>query len=199
MDTLSLLIVEDNPADILIIREYLSENQSVSCRFAEASTLFSALDLLDHSTFDIILLDLSLPDSSGLDTVRQVIGSAQDTPLIVLTGLQDEELALQSVRFGAQDYLEKQELTPTMLYKAIIYAIQRKKAILEKEELLGDLAKALQRIESLEGILPICLGCKKILDKNQNWLRLEEYISDRSNAALVKMICPSCRNDLDHH
>lgn len=197
MDTISILIVEDNPADVLIIQEYLSEKKGGKFRFAETASLLSALDMLLNNSYDVILLDLSLPDSSGLDTVRQIIGASAETPLVVLTGLQDEELALQAVRYGAQDYLEKQELNPTMLYKSIMYSIGRKKALMEKQELLSDLANALKRIESLEGILPICVNCKKILNENQQWLRLEEYVRDRADAAIIKMVCPACRHDLD--
>jgi len=197
MDQLSVLIVEDNPGDVLLIKEYLSEKQDVDYVIAEADTLESAIGLISRNNFDVILLDLSLPDSMGLDTVREVITTSPDTAVIVLTGLQDEDIALQAVRYGAQDYLEKQSLAPSMLYKSIIYAIERKNVLQEKEDLLNDLIKALEKIEALEGILPICVSCKKIMGADREWHRIEDYIRQRSGAELVQLVCPACMKELE--
>lgn len=197
MDTFSILVVEDNQGDLLLIREYLSERQTFAYHLEAAGTLESALELLARHFFDVVLLDLSLPDSFGLDTVRRVITNFPDIALIVLTGLQDEETALQSVRYGAQDYLEKQYLSPAMLYKSISYAMERKRSIQEKEDLLHDLTQALKKIESLEGILPICVSCKKILDENLRWQGMEDYMSHSGNAEVVQLVCPACRNELE--
>lgn len=197
MDMLSVLIVEDNPADVLLIKEYLSERKDMDFDISEASTLDSAISLIMHHDFDVILLDLFLHDSAGLDTVRKVITTSPDIPVIVLTGLQDEEVAVQAVRFGAQDFLEKQLLTPVLLYKSIIYAIERKRILQEKEDLFHDFTKALQMIEKLEGILPICVSCKKILDEEQAWIRIEDYIKQHSDAEVVKLVCPSCMSELE--
>jgi len=197
MGKLNILIVEDNPADILLIKEYLSENNHISYDLAEAETLEAALGLLSHYSYDAVLLDLRLPDSFGLGTVQKIIAPYPDTAVIVLSGLHDEELALKAVRFGAQDFLEKQHLSPASLSKSLLYSIERKKAVLEKEDLLYDLTLALKKIESLEGILPICLSCKKILGDNKQWKSLEDYIHHHSEAKTVNLLCPDCKNDLD--
>jgi CheY-like chemotaxis protein len=197
MENLSLLVVEDNQGDLLLISEYLSEKQSVAYDLTTAGTLRSALDHLGRHDFDVVLLDLSLPDSFGLDTVRQVIANFPDTALIVLTGLQDEDTALQSVRYGAQDYLEKQHLSPAMLYKSISYSMERKKILQEKEDLLHDLTQALKKIESLEGILPICVSCKKILDDDLHWQKMEDYVGQCCKAEMVQLVCPACRKELE--
>lgn len=197
MDKISLLVVEDNPADALLIKEYLSENKSVDYAIRETEKLESALNLITQYDFDIVLLDLFLPDSSGLDSVRRIMTVAPDIPVIVLTGLQDEETAVQAVRFGAQDYLEKQILDPVLLHKAILYAIERKKILQEKEDLFHDFTKALQMIEKLEGILPICVSCKKIFDEDQTWLRIEEYIQQHSDAEVVQLVCPACLDEME--
>lgn len=199
MDQLSVLIVEDNPGDVLLIREYLSDRQDARYDITEVDTLEAAIDLITNREFDVILLDLTLPDSMGLDTVRTVMTISPDTAVIVLTGLQDENTALQAVRYGAQDYLEKQFLAPAMLYKSIIYAIERKRAMQEKEDLLNDLTKALEKIETLEGILPVCVSCRKILDENQEWHSLEEYILHRSDAEVVQLVCPACMSELEQN
>lgn len=197
MDKLSILIIEDNPADIVLIKEYLSEMRNFTYELKEAGTLESALGLFSHYDFDVVLLDLSLPDSSGLDTVRSLITKFPEIAVIVLTGLQDEEVALMSVRYGAQDYLEKQLLSPAMLYRSIIYSIERKRSLHEKEELLNDLGQVLKKIEMLESILPICVSCKKVLAENQQWQSIEEYVAHRSAADVVQLICPDCNSDLE--
>ncbi|HBI16511.1 MAG TPA: hypothetical protein DDY20_13565 [Desulfobulbaceae bacterium] len=197
MDKLSILIIEDNPADVVLIQEYLSEVPNFSYELREAATLESALGLLSHDDFDVVLLDLSLPDSSGLDTVRSLITQFPEIAVIVLSSLQDEEVALMSVRYGAQDFLEKRLLSPTMLFRSIIYAIERKRTLREKEELLNDLSQVLKKIEMLESLLPLCLSCKKFLGENQQWLNIEEYVAQRSGAAVVRLICPDCKNDLE--
>lgn len=197
MNQLSVLIVEDNPGDILLIKEYLSDEQGADYVITETDTLKSAIALISSSDFDVILLDLTLPDSMGLDTVRKVITISPDTAVIVLTGLQDENIALQAVRYGAQDYLEKQFLNPAMLYKSIIYAIERKRVMQEKEDLLNDLIRALEKIETLEGILPVCVSCKKIMDENHEWHHIEDYIRHRSGAEVVQLVCPACMHELE--
>ena len=197
MEKLSILVVEDNRADLQLIREYLSEQPAFPCDLEWAGTLDSAVDLLARRDFDVVLLDLSLPDSSGLDTVRRMITGFPDISVIVLTGLQDEETALQCVRYGAQDYLEKRHLSPVMLNRSIRYSLERKRSVLEKEDLLQDLNQALKRIESLEGILPICVGCKKILAGDQGWLRMEDYIGHDCAAEVVELLCPACRKELE--
>jgi DNA-binding NarL/FixJ family response regulator len=197
MNITSLLIVEDNAGDVLLIREYLAEKQNISYDIKEAGSLETGLNLMSHHDFDLILLDLSLPDSTGLETVRQVVTRFPEIAVIILTGLQDEETALQAVRYGAQDYLEKQALSPVILHKAIAYAIERKKVMQEKEDLLQDLTKALERIENLEGILPICVSCKKICDADQHWVRLQDYIKYHADVEIVQLICPICKNEFE--
>lgn len=197
MDKISILIVEDNPGDILLIREYLAERQNFSADIMEAGTLEAAFGLLAHYDFDVVLLDLSLPDSSGLDTVRRLITRYPEIAVIVLTGLQDEDVALQAVRYGAQDYLEKQMLSAGTLHKSIMYSIERKLALQEKEELLNDLTLSLERIRSLEGMLPICVSCRKIQADNQQWLRIEDFVAERFGGKAVRLICPACKDSLE--
>ena len=102
---IKLLLVEDEPADRLLIRTTLQETSRESFRFHEAETLGQALDLLKENSFDVVLLDLSLPDAQGIDTFTTAHAHASDTPIIVLSGLNDESLAVKAVNLGAQDYL----------------------------------------------------------------------------------------------
>jgi CheY-like chemotaxis protein len=197
MDKLSILIVEDTLDDIVLIKGMLSDINKVCCELTAAETLEAAIELLAHSDFDAVLLDLFLPDSQGIDTVRRVITHFPESAVVVLAGLNSEQMAVQAVRYGAQDFLEKQALSPVMLQKSVTYAIERKNFLREKKDLLDDLALALKKIESLEGILPLCLCCKKILDENKQWLGIDEYLRHHADVEEVRLICPDCAKDLE--
>lgn len=199
MEKLSILIVEDTPADILLIKEMLSDiRKKLTCELTEAPTLKAAIGVLANTEFDAVLLDLHLPDSQGIETVRRVVSRFPESAVVVLTGLNNEQMAVQAIRYGAQDFLEKQDLSPTMLLRSVFYAIERKKFLQEKEDLLEDLALALKKIESLEMILPMCLCCKRILDANKQWLGVDEYLNHHSPAETANLICPECAEDLEN-
>ncbi len=125
---LHILVVEDNPGDARLLMEMLRDAGSKFSAFEHVTRLSDALDRFAGPTFDVVLLDLSLPDSQGLDTVARARDAAGSVPLIVLTGLGDEEVAVQAVQHGAQDYLVKGEVTPQWLTRSINYAIERKRA-----------------------------------------------------------------------
>lgn len=198
MNKVSVLVVEDSPADVALVREYLGEVHGWNYELEVAGTVAEALALLARRATDVVLLDLSLPDSSGIETVRTVIGRHPRVAVVVLTGMQDEQVALQAVRYGAQDYLEKKQLSPAMLHRSISYALERRKALREKENLLGDLALALERIELLQGALPVCSCCKKIHAEDDHWYQAEEYLKNRllSSGGPAKNVCPECLRHL---
>lgn len=198
MDKLSILIVEDTPDDILLIKDMLSDIKKLSYNLTEVATLNAAIGLLSQADFDAVLLDLYLPDSQGIDTVRRVVSQFPESAVVVLTTLNNEQIAGQAIRYGAQDFLQKQDLSPMMLQKSVIYAIERKRFIQEKEDLLDDLALALKKIESLETILPMCLCCKRILDSKRQWYGIEEYLSHHSTDEVANRICPECAKDLEN-
>ncbi|MBN1259544.1 MAG: GAF domain-containing protein [Anaerolineae bacterium] len=126
MDLIRVLIIEDNRLQIDLIREYLSRAGETLFEVAPAARLSAGLKALTQGDFDIILLDLQLPDSAGLDTFARVYAQAADLPIIILSGLDDKTLASQAVQEGAQDYLVKGEFGHRVLPRAIHYAIQRK-------------------------------------------------------------------------
>jgi CheY-like chemotaxis protein len=199
MNTILMLLVEDDPTDISLIKEYLSDNPPFRYELIEADSLRAALSLLSHHDFDIVLLDLELPDSSGLDTARRVITEYAETAVLVLSQPENKAITQQAVRYGAEDYLEKRLLSPILLFKSISYAIGRKKLLQEKYDILSDLVLALEKIEYLEGILPICVGCKKILLEDNQWLNLEDYVNKPSSRKVVRPICPDCRKDIENN
>jgi PAS domain S-box-containing protein len=125
---IQLLLVEDNPADARLLRELLKEITTAEFDITLAGRLNEALSKLHSGSFDVVLTDLSLPDSHGLAAFRELHGAAPMVPVIVLSGVDDETLAIGAVREGAQDYLVKSRVDPHLLVRSIRYAIERQAA-----------------------------------------------------------------------
>jgi PAS domain S-box-containing protein len=125
---IKILLVEDNPGDVRLVREMLAEAGDQSFAVDWAPSLSAALDHLARGGIDLVLLDLGLPDSQGLDTFIRAYEHGSHLPFLVLTGYDDEALGPTVVRRGAQDYLPKGEVTGSILRRAIRYAIERKRA-----------------------------------------------------------------------
>jgi DNA-binding NtrC family response regulator len=140
----------------------------------------------------VILLDLSLPDSHGYETFTRMMAAAPDIPIVVMSGLDDETVAMQAVRAGAQDYLPKGQADGNLLARAIRYAIERKEAAAAREVLIKELRDALAKIKTLQRLLPICASCKKIRDDKGYWNQIESYISAHSETVFSHGICPEC-------
>lgn len=120
-----ILLVEDNPGDARLIREMLNEVRSAGVELACAASLQEALQAVAGEPFAIILLDLNLPDSSGIGTFARMRDMAPDTPVVVLSGYDDENAAVHAVQEGAQDYLVKGHVDGSLLVRSIRYAIER--------------------------------------------------------------------------
>ena len=138
------LLIEDNPDDACLLGEALNEARDASIELVHVEQLTEAANLLKATAFDVILLDLSLPDSQGIETVLRMQTEAPAIPIIVLTGLDDDNVALQAVRAGAQDYLVKGDINARSLVRAIRYASERKKSYEELSRLAHELTRALK-------------------------------------------------------
>ena len=132
----TVLLVEDNPGDVRLIKEMLQEEPVAPFRLEPVDRLSHALDYLSEQTPALVLLDLSLPDSRGLDTFTRLNALAPHVPIIVLTGNDDQDLALAAVKSGAQDFLVKGRMERDLLLRAMQYSIERKKSerLLQKSE-----------------------------------------------------------------
>lgn len=135
IEIIRVMLIEDNPADARLIREYFSESSGSTFLVSNADTLGYGIEQLSQQLFDVILLDLSLPDSNGLETLHAMHSACPNTPIIVLTGLDDDEIALNAMRHGAQDYLLKGKFDLHLLNRAIRYTIERKRAEAEIKRL----------------------------------------------------------------
>jgi DNA-binding response OmpR family regulator len=179
------LLIEDSPEDARLIREMLNEVVDGQFELESAEELSAGLERMAGGGIDVVLLDLSLPDSRGLDTFIRVHGQAPDMPFVLLTGLDDEALAVRAVKMGAQDYLVKGRVGGNLLVRSMRYAIERNRLRVELKE-------ALDKIKTLKGLLPICAWCKKIRDDKGYWKQLEAYIREHSEADFTHGICPEC-------
>src|SRR3990170_2739845 len=122
----ALLVVEDSPGDARLLREMFDQDDTKSTVMTHVETMKDAEKLLADHHFDIVLLDLGLPDAQGLEAVQRAHCAAPAVPLVVLSGLDDERLAVEALQDGAQDYLIKGQIDSRGLLRALRYAIVRK-------------------------------------------------------------------------
>ncbi len=142
---IKILLIEDNAGDARLIREFLVEERYVNIEWVER--LSAGLDHLDREKIDALLLDLSLPDSQGLETFARIRHQNPEVPVLILTGLDDKDLALEAVRKGAQDYLVKGQVDSNLLIRAIKYAIERKKLDEKLQRTMKELEAKNQELE----------------------------------------------------
>src|ERR1700704_3795455 len=132
-----VLLVEDNPGDARLLHEMFNEHGSHDIELTHVGSMGEAEKHLAERAVDIILLDLGLPDAQGLEAVRRAHVAVPRVPLVVLTGLDDESLAAQSLQEGAQEHLIKGQIDARGLFRAMRYAIERKtmeEALFEEKE-----------------------------------------------------------------
>ncbi|SMO64784.1 hybrid sensor histidine kinase/response regulator [Fodinibius sediminis] len=135
LEQIKTLLIEDNPGDARLIEEYLKESFfEFKPTLTLADTLEKGMSFLQEKDFDVILLDLSLPDSFGLATFDAIHKTTETVPVIVLTGLDDEKLGIEAVQAGAQDFLKKKDIDAILLGRAILYAMQRHQLTLRLEK-----------------------------------------------------------------
>src|SRR5688572_2808107 len=128
LNNFDVLIVEDNPSDQFLLQHMLSSSRLNVNKIHIMDRVATAVELLKEHTMSLVLLDLSLPDSFGIDTYLRIREVAQKIPVIILTGESDSEVALEALKQNAQDYLVKGEFNSSLLIKSIEYSIERKKA-----------------------------------------------------------------------
>jgi len=125
---IKILLIEDNSGDVYLIEKQLEEFANFSYELKNVETLNEALSVLKEQTFDVILLDLGLPDSDGINTFLKIYNKNPLIPIIILTGLNDETIGSYAVKKGAQDFLVKGQIEGKLLQSTIQYSIERKKA-----------------------------------------------------------------------
>jgi signal transduction histidine kinase len=163
--TTKLLLIEDNPGDAGLVRAALSEASTDEWRFdlLRVERLSEALNILKDQTVDLILLDLSLPDAHGVETVVQIRDAAPTLPIVIMTGLDDQAVAIEAMRMGAQDYLVKGQVDGEWLARAIRYSIERNRTEarlnrqLERQTVLNEINQAITSTLDLQSVMDILL------------------------------------------
>ena len=127
MDTniFEILLVEDDSGDAELLYELLEQVPNMQFDVTHVTRLAEATKQTNVEPYDVILLDLALPDSEGMNTIRSMVGAAPSIPIVVLTGNNDEETGLEALRNGAQDYLVKGQVDSGAVTRAMRFAIQR--------------------------------------------------------------------------
>ena len=143
--TTNILLIEDNPGDAQLVKIYMKD-AAFKYELFVADTFFEGMDILNKNEIDIVLLDLSLPDSQGFKTLNRYLETVQNIPVIVLTGVNNEIVGNQAVKAGAQDFLVKGQLDGKLLGRAIRYAIQRHKEVQKLEDTKRELTINERRI-----------------------------------------------------
>ena len=138
---IKILLIEDNEDDALLVRESLLEVAGSKFEIICVKRLKEGLKKIEEEGTDLVLLDLSLPDSAGIDTFIRVHEAASDIPIVLLTNLEDQDLAINAVHLGAQDYLMKKDANGPLLVRSIFYA-------LERQELKAELLRKSRELES---------------------------------------------------
>lgn len=171
-----VLLVEDNPGDAALLEDMLARDVDFHVR--HVSSLAEGIQGVQSIPTDLVLLDLSLPDTSGLATVDTMLAAARRIPLIILTGLDDEDLGLEAVRRGAQDYLVKGKVTSELIARSIHYSIERKQSQQALQEAHDSLErKVAERTADLSQALDV-LQSEVIqrMDAEENLQRLNQVL-----------------------
>ena len=145
----NILLIEDNLGDTRLIQEILNEADNFSFNLIFARNLSDGLRFIEEAVLDVVLLDLTLPDSKGFQTIVRIREKAKDIPIIILTGLKDENFARKAVHAGAQDYFVKGQIDSNPLARSIFYAIERHKMTHKIESLVKTLQKNEYRLKKI--------------------------------------------------
>lgn len=207
-----VLLVEDNPLDARIVLAMLKDDEIGGFRTQHATSLLDALSILSRDLQnDIILLDLGLPDETGLRTLRRIAPQAQGASIVVLSGYHDEELGIAALREGAHDYLIKGQVDGRRLRRVLRYAVERQKLFTELRAEIEGRARVQQALQISEqryrqlfeaapmGII-ITDGAGKIVDANAQALRMFGYENKELLGQPIELLLPeSLRKSHEHH
>jgi diguanylate cyclase (GGDEF)-like protein len=165
-----VLLIEDNPGDARLIKEALAESTRTRFQVEVAQTLADGLVRLAAEDYDAALIDLSLPDSMGLDTFHRARAGAEAIPIIVLTGLDDDTVASAAVNAGAQDFISKNRLEPDGLARAIRYAIERHRMLQQVRQMA--VLDELTSLNNRRGFVLVCQHLWQVANRNGKRLAL---------------------------
>lgn len=191
-----VLVVDDEQANLMLLDTILRGTYEILL----AQNAPEAVEVIMEQIPDLILLDVMMPGMSGFDLCKQLKGDERyrDIPVIFITAMSDSDSELNGLQLGAVDYIAKPFLISHVRQRVRIQLelkhrnelLQEQSAALEARTL--ELESALKRIKRLEGLIPICMYCKKIRNTGEIWQNLEEYLVEHSDASFTHGMCPGC-------
>lgn len=206
-EPLRILIVEDDLIDRKMLERLLAQSSLGRCAVQNAERLAGAVELLQNHPFDVVLLDLGLPDSQGMESAVRLQAQAPQTPIIVLSGLDDANVATQAVQIGVQDYLIKGQVDASLLMRAIRYALERKKAErqlqateLRYRTIFENSAVAIMMVDGQERLLSWNKFTERLLGMTEDQLlrrHVKEFYPESEWQAIRALSLR--RKGMDHH
>jgi|GEM_PF-611171 len=196
----NILLVEDDPAHASAIRRGL-QTALPDVEVRVAGTLAAYRQTVAARPPDIAIMDLNLPDGRAIE----ILTSPPETapfPVVVITSYGNEQVAVEAMKAGALDYIVKSpeafDIMPCTVERARRewdLLMERKRAEEARKHQIAELEKALAKVKTLSGLLPICAGCKKIRDDQGYWGQVEIYIQEHSEAQFTHSMCPECAKE----
>jgi len=187
-----VLIVEDDFMVSAMIRGRVEDTGYTV--LGEAQDGVQAIELVQSLHPDVVLMDIEMPNMNGIEATQH-ISEYEPTPVVILSAFESPELVSKASEVGAGAYLVKPP-NARELERGITIALARFDDMVELRRLNKELQEALDQVQTLSGLLPICSSCKKIRDEEDHWQPLEVYIRDRSEAEFTHSICPACAKKL---
>jgi len=196
---LRILVIDDDPGDTELARRMLADISEWDTTVIDCEDADCGFERIERGDADLAVIDFYLGGVTGLNLLEQIRQRDQLFPVIILTGSGNEETAAQALRAGASDYLVKGTLSANAFRHAIFNALEKKKLAQqvqqkqqELQEKVKELQEALAQVRQLEGIIPICMHCKRIRDDSESWHQIEEYVSQHSDAEFSHTLCREC-------
>ena len=197
----SILFVDDEEMVLSSLRRAIKVvSHSWNCQFVTSAD--EALSIISKETFDVVITDIKMPQMDGIQLLHNLKDNPETTHLgvIMLTGKGSEETAIKAMRLGADDYLMKDSLSHEGLERAILGTLEKlslrrlaEQYQFELEQKVRELQESLNRVKTLEGLLPICMFCKMIRVGEDSWSPLETYVETHSDASFSHTICKKCK------
>lgn len=186
-----LLVIEDNPADSRLVEELLSESGHVDFEIDTVEKLNDGIEKMLKNSFDLALLDLNLPDSKGMDTFHRFHAKFPSIPVVLFTGISDEDVGIEAVKAGAQSYILKKDLTHAYLERTIRFSIERNRLKLAAEDLMNIIVHELRTPMAIikEGSLQLIEGIHgKMNEKQTEFVRMVFENSEKMEALITELL-----------
>ena len=193
------LVIDDDLGDIEFLRRLLGDISAGQAQVTAFTDVDQALSALDTTGCDLVFVDYLLGEKTGLEVFAAIRALGCECPVVLLTGQGNEQLAVEAMKAGVADYVVKGSLSAATIDRVVVSALAKfalEQQAKQQQQRLADkvreLQDALDQVTTLEGLLPICMHCKKIRDDQGSWDQIEAYISRHADVDFSHGVCPEC-------